>query len=135
MSVTKTYTPGKVDGSAQSTPVYDAVTDNGDGTVSPKVTATSAPAAGAVTDRSGTIAAGGTAQQVMAANTTRKYLFYQNNSDTDQWINWGVVAVANEPSIKIVAGASYENPAHFCPSGLISVFCATTGKTFTSKEF
>jgi hypothetical protein len=94
----------------------------------------SAPTAGALTDRSGTIAAGGTAQQVAAANATRKYLFFQNNSDTDMWINFGVVAVANQPSILVKAGANYENPAHFCQNALISVMCATTGKTFTAKE-
>lgn len=89
---------------------------------------------GTPTDRSGTIASGGVAQQVAAANAARRWFLFQNNSDTDCWINFGVTAVANQPSIKIVAGQSYENPPQFCPVGLISVIGATTGKTFTCKE-
>ncbi len=89
---------------------------------------------GALTDRSGTITTGGTAQQIMAANAARRYLFIQNNSDTGLWYNLGVTAVASQPSIFLAAGASYENPAHFCPSGLVSVIGATTGKIFSAKE-
>ena len=89
---------------------------------------------GAVTDRSGTITSGGTAQTLAAALATRRYFLFQNNSDIDMWINFGATAVASQPSIKILAGGSYENPAHFCPNALISVIGATTGKTFTAKE-
>ncbi len=101
-----------------------------DGSQSPP----SNPGAGALTDRSGAITSGGTAQQVAAANASRRYFLFQNNSDTDCWINFGVTAVASQPSIKIVAGGSYENPPHFCPTGLISVIGGTTGKTFTAEE-
>lgn len=89
---------------------------------------------GTPTDGSGTITLGGTAQQVFAANVNRRYFVFQNNSDIDYWINWGVAAVASQPSIQIVAGGSYENPPHFCPTGTISVIGATTGKPFTAKE-
>jgi len=98
------------------------------------VSTTPTPTSSALTDRSGTITSGGSAQTIAAANASRKYLLFQNNSDIDMWINFGVTAVANQPSIKIVAGGYYENPAHFCPSGLVSVIGATTGKTFTCKE-
>lgn len=89
---------------------------------------------GVPVDRSGTITSGGAAQTAAAANTTRSYLLIQNVSDTDMWVNFGVTAVANQPSILIVAGGSYENPPHWCPTGLISVIGATTGKAFTIKE-
>lgn len=89
---------------------------------------------GALTDRSGTITAGGTAQQVMAANAARQYLLYQNTSDTDQWINFGVVAVAASPSIKIAPSGSFEMERSFVSTQYVSVFCATTGKAFTAKE-
>lgn len=91
-------------------------------------------AQGAPTDRSGTITTGGTAQTAANALATRRYFFLQNNSDTGLWFNYGVTAVAAQPSIYLAPGASYENPAHWCPSGLISVIGATTGKTFTMKE-
>ncbi len=89
---------------------------------------------GALTDRSGTITTGGTAQQLAAAMAARRYFLLQNNSDTGAWFNFGVVAVASQPSIFLAAGASYENPAHFCPSGFVSIIGATTGKIFTAKE-
>lgn len=93
------------------------------------------PASGAPTDRSGTVTLGGTAQQIMAANATRTYFFFENPSDTAMWINFGATAVATQPSILIAPGASYENPSHFCPNGTVSMICATTSKVFTAKEF
>lgn len=94
----------------------------------------SLPSNGALTDRSSTIASGGAAQSVAAAFPGRLYLLFQNHSDTDMWINFGVVAVASQPSFKIIAGGSYASSARFCPTGSISVFCATTGKGFSCKE-
>lgn len=89
---------------------------------------------GTLIDRSGTITAGGTAQQVMAANTTRQYLLFQNTSDTDMWINFGAVAVAASPSVKVTPGGDFEMERSFVSTQYVSVFCATTGKTFTAKE-
>lgn len=93
-----------------------------------------APQGGSTTDRSGTITAGGTAQQAAAANTSRRWLFFQNVSDEVMWIDFGAEAVADQPSIKVAAGSAYENPPHFCPTGAVSVIGATTGKAFTCKE-
>lgn len=87
------------------------------------------------TDRSGTITLGGTPQQAMAANSTRSHLFFQNISDTAMYIRWTGTAAASSGSVLIPAnGGSYENPSHFCPTGALSVFCATTGKSFTATE-
>lgn len=94
-----------------------------------------AAASGAPTDRSGTIAAGATAQTAAAALTTRRYLLIENLSTTeDLWFNFGTTAVASQPSILLAAGKSWENPPHFCPTGLVSVIAATTGHAFTCKE-
>lgn len=90
------------------------------------------PIAGQLTDRSDTIDTGGTAQQVAAANASRRYLLFQNHSDTDMWINFGTDAVASQPSIKIAAGVAY-TPT-FVDTRAISVICATMGKAFTCKE-
>lgn len=87
------------------------------------------------TDRSGTITSGGTAQQVAAAKGDRHYLMVENvHVSEDLWFNVGAVAVAGQPSIRLVGGAVYESPAHFCPSGLVSVIAATTGHGFSIKE-
>ena len=91
--------------------------------------------AGAVTDRSGTITLGGTAQQLVAANTARRYLLIQNISAGDLWINdAGTAAIGGPGSLKIVAGGYYEYPASFVTSGAISIIGATTAQAFTAKE-
>lgn len=56
------------------------------------------PTSGAPTDRSGTITSGGVAQQAMAANSARRYLFIQNVSGGDLWYSTIGTAVQNQPS-------------------------------------
>lgn len=85
------------------------------------------------TNRSGTITAGGTAQVLAVANLNRKGLWIQNVSDTDMWISELGTAAANQPSIKIPAGAMYEFPVAVATD--ISIFCATTGKAFSAREW
>src|SRR4051812_46159612 len=58
---------------------------------------------GDIIDRSGAIAVANASQQVMATNDGRKYLLVQNISDTDMWINFGVAATTDQPSVKLVA--------------------------------
>lgn len=83
------------------------------------------------TDNSGSITLGATAQTVAAANARRSYFFFLNISDTDMWLNFGATAVADQPSIKILAGGFYEPLV--VPLNLVSVICATTGKKFVCK--
>jgi len=87
------------------------------------------------TDRSGTITAGGTAQQLAAANASRKGYFIQNNSSGDIWINSVTTAVLSQPSLKIVTGAIYECPANGAPVTAISIIGATTGQAFSAREY
>lgn len=89
---------------------------------------------GAVTDRSGTITLGGTAQQAMASNATRRFLFLQNTSDTDLWFNFTTVAVADQPSAKLTPGAVFIMEGGFVSTEAISIIGATTSKSFTAKE-
>lgn len=90
---------------------------------------------GTPTDKSGAITTGATSQTLAAANANRKYLIVQNISSEDMWIRWdGSAATADKPSIKLVSGASWENPAHWCPTAAITVIAATTGSKFTAWE-
>lgn len=92
-------------------------------------------ARGSFTDRSGTITAGDTSQQVMAANASRKYLLFENVSDVDMWVNFGVAAVKNQPSILVKAnGGTFTFESNFVPTQALHVICVTTGKAFTAKE-
>lgn len=96
---------------------------------------TTAPTSGALTDKSGTITTGGTAQTAAAANTARKYLLIQNPSTApgSLWFSTVTTAVAASPSVELVPGASYESGL-FCPTGAVSIIGATTGQAFTARE-
>ncbi len=97
---------------------------------------------GIITDRSGTVTAGGTAQTVMSTNPTRKYFFFMNLSNSVMWLNWNGVAAADSPSIPIAAASSdgatdggvYAFESEFCPQNSLSLFCATTAEKFICKE-
>lgn len=93
------------------------------------------PVANTLTDCSGTITSGATAQTMVATNATRKYLYIQNVSDTTMWINFTTTAVANQPSLSITAGSSFVMESTFVSTELVSVIGATTGKAFTCKQF
>ncbi len=84
------------------------------------------------TDRSGSITAGGTAQQLAAANANRKSLTVQNISDADLWINeiGGSAAVDTTGSWKIPAGSAFS----VSTNRAVSIIGATTGKKFTATE-
>ena len=90
--------------------------------------------AGALTDRSGTIAAGGAAQQVAAANVNRKYLLIQNLSAADLWVNFGAAAVASQPSVRLAPGAALVMRGDYVDTQAVSVVGATAGQAFTAKE-
>lgn len=89
------------------------------------------------TDRSTTIAAGGTAQDVYTADQTPKNGFeFFNNSDTVMYLDFGTAATTTK-GIPVPAGGSYYLPGAggVVPSGRLSVLCATTGKTFVCKTW
>lgn len=92
----------------------------------------------AMTDRSGTITAGGTAQALAAANGARNGLFVQNPSANtgSLWITeQGVNAVESEPSIEIPPGMAFEYPETAIPVTAISIIGATTGMGFAAREW
>lgn len=86
-------------------------------------------------DRSGTITAGGTAQQIMAPSSVRRGLLIQNVSAGDLWFNIGATAVASQPSIKLAAGQAYETADGCTPSGHVSIIGASTSAEFVAKEW
>lgn len=91
---------------------------------------------GTLTDASGTVTAGGTAQQALAGKQYRRYLILQNVSTGDLWVNFGVVAVANQPSLRIPVGGACEFSMLLgvVPNAFVSVYGATTGQAYTCKE-
>jgi hypothetical protein len=89
----------------------------------------------ATTSISGTIAAGGTAQNAAAANSSRRGFWIQNNSAGDLWISTVATAVASQPSLKIASGALYESPPGGAGTGAISIIGATTSQAFSGREW
>ena len=89
------------------------------------------------TSRSGTVTTGGTAQQLMAANSSRKGWCLQNNNTTGNiWFDeTGGTAVATQPSIKLYPGDFYESPAAGATPTAISIIGDTTGMIFSAREW
>lgn len=94
------------------------------------------PVRGSITNRSLTLAVGGTAQDIMAANATRNYIFLQNPLAATEslWFDVGADAVvAGDNSIELVPGQSWEMVG-FVPTQRISVVAATTNHKIKAKE-
>lgn len=90
---------------------------------------------GTLTDRSGTIAVNATAQSMMAANSSRRYLFIQNNDTVSTlWFNFTTTAVQSQPSIKLVPGASFTQEGSYVSTEAISVIGPLATQIYTAKE-
>lgn len=89
---------------------------------------------GSLTNRSGTITEGGTAQTLAAANSSRKYLFVQNLSSENLWINFTTAAAQNQPSLRLAPGDSFVMEDLFVSTEAVSIIGATTGSAFAAKE-
>lgn len=110
---------------------------SGSGTFADPFVLASAPTGNPVTytDKSGTITSGGAAQTLMAANTSRKGFFIQNQSAGDLWISSVGTAAATQPSLWLPPGAYYEPPVTGVPTAAISIFGATAGQAFAAREW
>jgi len=90
-------------------------------------------------NRSGTIAAGGTAQDLMPANSARLGWEFQNQSQSDTCYirskgSLGTtVATADQNSLAIYPG-QYFSPAHVTGYGL-SIYCGLTGTPYYAREW
>ncbi|KQT82434.1 hypothetical protein ASG59_18755 [Methylobacterium sp. Leaf466] len=103
-------------------------------TISGTPTVTSTQSVGVTTtDRSGTIAAGGTAQALSAADGNRRGAWVQNLSSADLYLSDVGVATIGGSSLKIAAGALYEFPHHGIPVSALSIIGSTTGQSFSAR--
>ncbi len=94
-----------------------------------------APGAGAWTDRSGAIAAGGQSQQLAAANAARRRLRIQNPSSSAEsiFVNYGAAATIDSNSFEVMPGG-YIDESNPASSQAVHVIAATTGTKFIAKE-
>lgn len=84
--------------------------------------------------KSGTITLGGTAQTVMAANTSRKGYFFQNLSTETMWGSFLGNAAADTAGSFEIAPKAVISSGSVCETNALSVVSATTGSKFTAWE-
>jgi hypothetical protein len=92
---------------------------------------------------SGFIVVGGTAQVLMAANLGRMGWWLQNTSGGDLWIDDGDASNAAKialsgittDSFRVAAGATYASPIGAASTNAISIWGATSGQTYSCREF
>lgn len=87
---------------------------------------------GALIDHSGALGTSGAHVAAAAQNRQRRYLFIQNISANDIWVNFDTNATTDEPSFKIATMASMTWD-HFVPTGSIDVIGTVTGQKFVIK--
>lgn len=90
-------------------------------------------ASGALTDVSGTIAAGGTSQVLQAAQITRKYIMIQNLSSGNLYLNFTSAATTGEGSYELLPNGVFTMEGNFVSNEAINIIGATTGQAFTAK--
>ena len=95
-----------------------------------------------VTDCSGTVTTGGTAQNAFAAGATKHGFFIMNLSSDPMWINFtGAAVVGGSGSFLLpagsstIAGGSFTAPPGFGMNTALSVIAATTSDAFTCKWY
>lgn len=111
-----------------ATPISGAVTSGGTSPVDTVVQ-------GAAVYRGGTIATGGTSQQLLAANVARRGFSVQNQSTTDLFIKVGQTATTTNVSLRLSPGQFYETQSQHVSTSAVNIIGATTGQAFYATEF
>lgn len=88
----------------------------------------------AITDYSGTVTTGGTAQTARVANVNRRFLMISNpDASTDLFFCLTGTATTGAGSVRLPAGTGIVFDVQ-APTGAVSVLSATTAKAFTVQE-
>lgn len=85
--------------------------------------------------RSGQITTGGTSQELLPSNTTRNGFWVQNTSSGDLWIMEASSATTASPSLRIPTGSLYETPHSMGATNNFNIIGATTGQTYSFREW
>ena len=86
-----------------------------------------------VNNLSGSIAAANTAQLVVAANTARKWLYFQNNGSADMYLGLGYTPTDTNGMIVLKSGG-YVKFESYVPTDAIYVICSGVSHTFCCLE-
>ena len=91
-----------------------------------------------MTDGSGNITTGGTAQQLFGGVVpAHGYAVYNPSPSVDLWVSHSTTAAPNGAgSIRVSAnGGAYETPPGVAPGHAVSIYGATTGQPFTADTW
>ena len=86
-------------------------------------------------NKSGTNTLGGTAQTLAASNAVRRGWWLRNNSTASLWVCDITTAVMDYNCLEIKTGELYESAYGGCSSNALSIIGATTGQSFTAREY
>lgn len=89
---------------------------------------------GAYTDHSGTITAGGTAQNAMAANSSRHYAYLKNPDAATEPLYYSWTGTASASSPDVLYPGDVEESNGFVSNQALSVYAATTGHAWIARE-
>jgi len=110
------------------------VNTNINGTVAVSGSVTASSPTGTLTNSSSTITTGGTSQQVVATNSSRKYFAIQNISDTAMYLGVGYTPTTTTGILLSASGGGFVFESSFIPTSAINILCATAGKAFVVLE-
>lgn len=86
-------------------------------------------------DRGAIVTTAGTAQQLMAANASRRGFAIQNQSTGACYINGQASATQDYRSLLIPAGGFYDTPPTHVGTGAISIVCAVANAPVYAREW
>jgi len=84
-------------------------------------------------DGSSTILSSNVNQQIFGSNYDRSYLYIQNKSNDNMYVDFGVTANTSS-SFKIPASGNLIFDSVFIPDSTVNIICATSGAAFVAKE-
>jgi hypothetical protein len=88
---------------------------------------------GVLVDGSATILSSNVNQQIFGSNYDRSYLYIQNKSNDNMYVDFGVTANTSS-SFKIPASGNLIFDSVFIPDSTVNIICATSGAAFVAKE-
>ncbi len=89
-----------------------------------------------VADGSGTIAAGGTAQNLFGGATPATGFSIYNPGTSSLWFSKsGTAAPSSAGSTELAPGGLYETPPEYTPNHAISIYGGVTGQPFTAERW
>lgn len=84
----------------------------------------------------GTIASGGTAQQLFGGTVPARGYSIHNPGTASLWVSaHGTAAPSTAGSFELLPGSTYVSPSRYVPSSAVSIYGSVTGQPFTAERW